>query len=66
MRRGAKITRVHHYGEPNYFRDIAIIEVNKPFKLHEKYAFPACLPDHDQVPGKICYISGWGVGEYLF
>ena len=47
-----------------YYRDIAIVKVDKPFNLHEKYTFPACLPDHENIAGSDCFLSGWGQGEY--
>ena len=48
----------------SYKNDIAIIEVETPFALHEKYTFPACLPDHENIAGRDCFLSGFGVGEY--
>ena len=48
----------------SYKNDIAIIEVETPFALHEKYTFPACLPDHEIIAGRDCFLSGWGKGEY--
>ena len=47
-----------------YMSDIAILKLDEPFNLHQKYIFPACLPDHGDIAGSECFLSGWGVGEY--
>ena len=47
-----------------YKRDIAILKLDEPFNLHQKYTFPACLPDHGDIMGSECFLSGWGKGQY--
>ena len=64
MRKAIRITKSDAEC-PRCRMDMAIIEVDKPFDLHEKYVFPACLPDHGQISGKDCYLSGFGVGKYF-
>ena len=43
---------------------MAILKLDQPFNLHQKYTFPACLPDHGDIMGSECFLSGWGKGEY--
>ncbi|XP_074647650.1 plasminogen-like [Tubulanus polymorphus] len=56
----SKIIIHRRYRSPTSGHDIALIKLSRPAQLNDRVSL-ICLPTAPPKPGKMCYVTGWGL-----